>query len=77
MSLNSKYWVLAMLLELITGIYLFLTFWNLGYTENMPFMSEQRLFLASFIGTGFILGALFYILYEIWDRHISWRVRLF
>ncbi len=77
MSLNLKYWTVAILLELIIGIYLFSVFWGLGYTDNMPFMSGQRLFLVSFIGTGVVLGALFWVLYEIWDRHISWWVRLF
>ncbi len=77
MSLNSKYWGIATLLMIAVFALISKSIWDWGYTDNMGFMSEQRLFLVSFIWAGVVNGGLFWILYEVWDRNISWRIRLF
>ncbi len=76
MSLNMKYWLFMMSLLAILAGFIFMGIWEAGYSDNMPFMSEQRLFLASFIGTGIISGLLFCVAYGIWDKNISWRYKL-
>ncbi len=76
MSLNLKYWLFMMSLLAIIAVFMFLGIWEAGYSPDMGFMSEQRLFLASFIGTGFISGLLFAVAYGFWDRNISWRWKL-